>query len=137
MQLDPRYDDVVSDVKRFLAERLDYAVSQGIPETKIVLDPGIGFGKNLEHNLELLARLQELAELGPPVMIGTSRKSFLGRLTGRDVDDRLAGTIASCVMAYERRATWFRVHDVAPVKDALLVAAATVTRPWRTKSSTR
>jgi dihydropteroate synthase len=137
MQIDPRYDDVVSDVKAFLADRLQLAVAHGIPEERIVLDPGIGFGKTVEHNLELLARLGELVELGPPVMIGTSRKSFLGRLTGRGVDDRVAGTIASCVMAYERGATWFRVHDVAPVKDALLVVAATVTRPWRTKSSTR
>jgi dihydropteroate synthase len=137
MQLDPRYDDVVGEVKAFLTDRLAFAQARGIPEERIVLDPGIGFGKTVEHNLELLARLEELVELGPPVMIGTSRKSFLGRLTGRGVDDRLAGTIASCVVAYERGATWFRVHDVAPVKDALLVAAATVTRPWRTKSSTR
>jgi dihydropteroate synthase len=137
MQVDPHYDDVVAEVKAFLGERLLYAVSQGIPEERVLLDPGVGFGKTVEHNLELLVRLDELLELGRPLVIGTSRKSFLGRLTGRAVDDRLAGTIASCVVAYERGARVFRVHDVAPVADALRVAAATVRRPWRTTSSTR
>jgi dihydropteroate synthase len=137
MQADPRYDDVVTDVKAFLAERLQNATAQGIPEERIMLDPGIGFGKTVDHNLELLARLHELVELGRPVVIGTSRKSFLGRLTGRPVDDRVAATIATCVMAYERGASVFRVHDVAPVADALRVTAATVRRPWRTTSSTR
>ncbi|MFL5822043.1 MAG: dihydropteroate synthase [Solirubrobacteraceae bacterium] len=137
MQIDPRYDDVVADVKAFLADRLAVAVKAGVPEERIVLDPGIGFGKTAEHNLELLARLGELVELGCPVMVGTSRKSFLGRLTGREVGDRVAGTVASCVLAFERGASWFRVHDVAPVQDALLVTAATVSRPWRTESSTR
>jgi dihydropteroate synthase len=137
MQKDPQYDDVVTDVKAFLAERLDHAVANGIARERIVLDPGIGFGKTIEHNLELLARLDELQELGRPLMIGTSRKSFLGRLTGREVDDRVPGTIATCVIAYENGATVFRVHDVAPVRDALLVTAATVRRRWRTTSSTR
>jgi dihydropteroate synthase len=137
MQVDPHYDDVVAEVKAFLAERLGMAMAQGIPEEQILLDPGIGFGKTVQHNLELLARLEELVELGRPVVIGTSRKSFLGRLTGRPVDDRLAATIASCVVAFERGASVFRVHDVAPVADALQVAAATVRRPWRTTSSTR
>ena len=137
MQADPRYDDVVTDVRAFLAERLQNATAHGIPEERIMLDPGIGFGKTVDHNLELLARLRELVELGRPVVIGTSRKSFLGRLTGRPVDDRVAATIATCVMAYERGATVFRVHDVAPVADALRVTAATVRRPWRTTSSTR
>src|SRR5438270_13591982 len=119
MQADPRYDDVVTEVKAFLGERLDYAISQGIPVERVLLDPGIGFGKTVEHNLELLVRLSELVELGRPVVIGTSRKSFLGRLTGRAVDDRLAATIASCVLAYERGASVFRVQAVAPVADAL------------------
>jgi dihydropteroate synthase len=132
MQLDPRYEDVVGEVKAFLEERLAFAVSEGIAEERIILDPGIGFGKTVEHNLELLRRLHELVALGRPVMIGTSRKSFLGRLTGRSVDQRLAGTIASCVVAYEHGARLFRVHDVAPVADALLVAAATVA-PWTTR----
>jgi len=126
MQDDPRYDDVVAEVKAFLSERLEFAVAAGIAEQRIVLDPGIGFGKTLAHNLELLARLGEIAALGRPVLIGTSRKSFLGRLTGRQVDERLAATIATNVIAYERGARIFRVHDVAPVHDALTVAAATV-----------
>src|SRR5208283_3774020 len=104
MQNDPRYDDVVADVKRFLEERMAFAVAHGVAEEQIVLDPGIGFGKTLAHNLELLARLPELVALGRPVLIGTSRKSFIGRLTGRAVDDRLAGTIATNVIAYERGA---------------------------------
>jgi dihydropteroate synthase len=137
MQIDPHYEDVVAEVKAYLAERLDHAIAHGIAEERILLDPGIGFGKTVEHNLELLARMDELVDLGRPVVVGTSRKSFLGRLTGRPVEDRVAGTIATCVMAYERGATVFRVHDVAPVYDALRVAAATVRPPWRTKSSTR
>jgi dihydropteroate synthase len=137
MQRDPRYQDVVGEVKAYLAERLEFATSQGIAEARILLDPGIGFGKTVEHNLELLARLDELVELGRPVVIGTSRKSFLGHLTGRPVQDRLPGTIASCLVAYEHGASVFRVHDVAPVHDALLVAAATVSRRWRNASSTR
>jgi dihydropteroate synthase len=138
MQEDPRYEDVVSDVKAFLEERLAFAVAQGIDEERILLDPGIGFGKTRAHNLELLARLDEVAAIGRPVVIGTSRKSFLGAITGREVDDRLAGTIASNVLAYARGARVFRVHDVQPVRDALLVAAATVTAPWTTtpRSST-
>jgi dihydropteroate synthase len=132
MQLDPRYDDVVAEVKAFLEERIAFAVAAGIEEQRILLDPGIGFGKTVEHNLELLRRVDELVALGRPVVIGTSRKGFLGRLTGRDVDRRLAATIASCVVAYERGARVFRVHDVAPVRDALTVAAATVA-PWTTR----
>jgi dihydropteroate synthase len=132
MQDDPRYDDVVADVKSFLEERMAHAVEAGIAERRILLDPGIGFGKTVEHNLELLRRLDEIVALGRPVVIGTSRKSFLGRLTGRsDPGDRVPGTIASCVIAYERGARIFRVHDVAPVHDALSVAAATVA-PWTT-----
>jgi dihydropteroate synthase len=139
MQEDPRYDDVVSEVKAFLEQRLAYAVAQGISEDRILLDPGIGFGKTVEHNLELLRRLDELVAVGRPVVIGTSRKSFLGKLTGRpDPADRVPGTIATSVVAFERGARIFRVHDVAPVRDGLLVAAATVA-PWTTRptSSTR
>jgi dihydropteroate synthase len=128
MQRDPRYGDVVSEVKAFLAERLAFAVAAGVPETSIQLDPGIGFGKTLEHNLELLRRLDELVDLGRPIVIGTSRKSFLGRITGRDVAERVPATIATCVMALERGARVFRVHDVAEVADALKVAAATLLR---------
>ena len=102
------------------------AVAAGVPEDRIVLDPGIGFGKTVAHNLELLRRLDELVAVGRPVLIGTSRKSFLGRLTGRDVEHRLAATIATNVIGYIHGASIFRVHDVAPVDDALKVAAATV-----------
>jgi dihydropteroate synthase len=126
MQDDPRYDDVVDDVKAFLAERLAAAVAAGVPEERVQLDPGIGFGKTLEHNLELLRRLDEIAALGRPVVLGTSRKSFIGRLTGRDVAGRVPGTIATCVLGYERGASVFRVHDVAAVADGLAVAAATL-----------
>jgi dihydropteroate synthase len=132
MQEDPRYDDVVSEVKAFLEERLAFAVAAGVDEERVMLDPGIGFGKTREHNLELLRRLDELLSLGRPLVIGTSRKSFLGRITGREVEDRLAASIASNVLAYARGARVFRVHDVEATRDALLVAAATVTAPWTT-----
>jgi dihydropteroate synthase len=129
MQEDPRYDDVVSEVKSFLEERLRYAVDEGVGEERVWLDPGIGFGKTVEHNLELLRRLDEIVAIGRPVVIGTSRKSFLGKLTGGKVEgERLAGTIATNVLALERGASVFRAHDVAPVVDALKVAAATVNR---------
>jgi dihydropteroate synthase len=98
-----------------------------VREERIVLDPGIGFGKTLDHNLELLRRLDEIVAIGFPVVIGTSRKSFLGRLTGRDdPHDRVAATLATTVLALERGAQIFRVHDVAPTKDALAVATATL-----------
>ena len=126
MQQDPRYDDVVSDVKAFLEERLAAAVAAGVPEERVQLDPGIGFGKTLEHNLELLRRLDEIAAIGRPVVLGTSRKSFIGRITGRDVAGRVHGTVATCVLGYERGARVFRVHDVAAVHDGLSVAAATL-----------
>ena len=135
MQHDPRYDDVVADVKAFLEGRLALAVAGGVDEQRIMLDPGIGFGKTLAHNLELLARLDEIVALGRPVAIGTSRKAFLGRITGRDVEDRLPGTIATNVIAYLAGARVFRVHDVAPVHDALAVTAATVTAPWPSPTS--
>jgi dihydropteroate synthase len=127
MQVDPRYDDVVDDVRAFLEARVEFAVGEGVREEKIIVDPGIGFGKTLRHNLELLRRLEEIVAIGLPVVIGTSRKSFLGRLTGReDPHDRVAATVATTVLALERGATVFRVHDVAPTKDALTVATATL-----------
>jgi dihydropteroate synthase len=127
MQDDPRYDDVVSEVKAFLEERLAFAVSEGVDEERVWLDPGIGFGKTVEHNLELLRRLDEIVAIGRPVVVGTSRKSFLGKLAGgRDEGERLPGTIATNVLALERGAKVFRVHDVAQNADALAVAAATV-----------
>jgi dihydropteroate synthase len=130
MQREPRYDDVVADVKAFLAARLEFAVGQGIAEERIWLDPGIGFGKTIDHNLELLRRLDELVALGRPVVVGTSRKSFLGKITGREPGDRVAGTIATNVLALARGASVFRVHDVAQARDALTVAAATLRGRW-------
>jgi dihydropteroate synthase len=127
MQADPRYEDVVSEVRSFLEERLAFAVREGVAEERVWIDPGIGFGKTVDHNLELLRRLDEIVAIGRPVVIGTSRKSFLGRLAGgRGEGERLPGTIATNVIAYERGARVFRVHDVAAVVDALKVAAATV-----------
>ena len=127
MQDDPRYDEVVSDVARFLEERAAFAVEQGIAPERISVDPGIGFGKTLAHNLELLARLDEIAALGFPVVVGISRKRFLGTLTGREEpSERVAAGVAANVLAYERGASVFRVHDVAPTVDALKVAAGTL-----------
>jgi dihydropteroate synthase len=127
MQVDPRYDDVVSEIKAFLEERAAFAVGEGIAEERIMVDPGIGFGKTVEHNLELLRRLDEIADLGFTVLLGTSRKGFLGKLTGReDPHDRVAGTVATSVLGLERGARVFRVHDVAETADALVVAAATL-----------
>ena len=127
MQVDPRYDDVVSEVKAFLEDRAAFAVGEGIAEERITVDPGIGFGKSVEHNLELLRRLDEIVALGFTVMVGTSRKGFLGRLVGReDPHDRVAATVATNVLALERGAEVFRVHDVAATADALTVAAATL-----------
>ena len=131
MQEDPRYEDVVSEVKAFLEDRLQFAVQGGVAEERILLDPGIGFGKTADHNLELIDRLDEIVALGRPVAVGASRKSFIGRVTGReDPFERVPGTVAVNVLAYERGARVFRVHDVAPSYDALAMAAATVSRPW-------
>lgn len=124
MQANPTYDDVVDDVKAFLAERLAFAVDSGVAEEKIWLDPGIGFGKTLEHNLELLRRLGELRDLGRPLVVGTSRKSFLGKIDGSAVDDRIGGTIASTVFAAAEGADVLRVHDVAETAQAMKMAAA-------------
>jgi dihydropteroate synthase len=148
MQTDPRYEDVVDDVRAFLEERMVYAVREGVSEEKIMLDPGIGFGKTLAHNLALLARLDELASLGRPLVVGTSRKSFIGRILADAAHqtepvaaaERLEGTIATNVLAYERGASVFRVHDVAPVRAALSVAAATLSARWdpgETRTPTR
>jgi dihydropteroate synthase len=130
MQADPRYDDVVSEVKAFLEERLAFAVGEGVAEERVWLDPGIGFGKTIDHNLELLRRLDEIVALGRPVVVGTSRKSFLGRLTGRAERERDPATIATNVLAYERGASVFRVHEVRGTVDALKVAAATLRGQW-------
>jgi dihydropteroate synthase len=128
MQLDPRYDDVVSEVKAFLEERLRFAVSEGIAEEQICLDPGIGFGKTVEQNFELIRRLDELVALGRPVVVGFSRKRSLGRLLG-DPDATtgpLSASIAAAITAYERGATILRVHDVREHVEALTAARAVV-----------
>jgi dihydropteroate synthase len=124
MQGDPRYDDVVAEVKGFLAARLEAAVAAGIAEERVWLDPGIGFGKTPAHNMELLRRLGELRELGRPLVIGTSRKSFIGKVDGSAAGERLGGTIASSVLAAADGAAVLRVHDVAEMGQALAVAAA-------------
>jgi dihydropteroate synthase len=140
MQENPRYDDVVADVTRFLEERLSYAVAAGIAEERICLDPGIGFGKTSEHNLALLARLGEIVDLGRPVLVGASRKRFLGRILG----DRTALTgpvsagVAVAVLAYERGASIFRVHDVREHVQALVAAAAVLSaRPVEVRAGAR
>jgi dihydropteroate synthase len=127
MQEDPRYDDVVDDVKAFLAERAAFAVAEGVPEDAIDVDPGIGFGKTLAHNLALVRRLDEICALGFRVVVGASRKGFIDRLAGvPDPHDRVPGTIAVNVLAMERGARVFRVHDVAQARQALVVAAGTL-----------
>jgi dihydropteroate synthase len=128
MQDDPRYDDVVSDVKAFLEERLAVAVESGIPEEHVCLDPGIGFGKTVEHNLRLLARLDELVAIGRPVLVGASRKRFLGRVLGdpEALTGPVSAGVAAAVLAYERGASLFRVHDVREHVEALAAARAVV-----------
>ncbi len=140
----PKYKDVVGEVKAFLEDRLSFAVSEGVREERIMLDPGIGFGKTVAHNLELLERLQELTTLGRPLLVGTSRKSFLGRIIADAYienepvapERRLPGTIATNVLALERGASVLRVHDVAPVRAALAVAAATFGWRWTARAGT-
>ena len=124
MQEDPRYDDVVDDVSRFLEERLAFAVARGVREEQVMLDPGIGFGKTLAHNLLLLRHLDRFAALGRPVVLGTSRKRFLGAILDAEPQDRLFGTVATTVMGALAGATVFRVHDVRPNVEALRVTEA-------------
>jgi dihydropteroate synthase len=125
MQRDPRYEDVVREVRDFLVGRVEYALSAGVRKENVILDPGIGFGKALRHNLELLSNLNVFTGLGFPVLVGASRKSFLVKILGsNDTVDRLFGTVATNVVAYERGAILFRIHDVRANKKALEVAAA-------------
>lgn len=125
MQTDPRYSDVVSDVLEFLRERIEACRVAGIDEEQLIVDPGYGFGKSLEHNLDLLHRQSELLTLGRPLLVGISRKSMLGRLTGRDVaSDRLAASLAAALIAAQRGASLLRVHDVAETVDAVRVLEA-------------
>jgi len=124
MQVNPEYDDVVAEVRDFLAARLDAAVAAGIDASRVWLDPGIGFGKTAEHNFELLRGLDQLVSLGRPILVGTSRKSFIGRADGSEADDRLGGTIATSVLAAAAGASVLRVHDVREMSEALTVASA-------------
>lgn len=124
MQESPRYREPVDDVKQFLRERVSACEQAGIARQRLVLDPGFGFGKNLNHNLELLRRLPEFAELGCPLLVGLSRKSMLGELLGRDVSERLPGSLALAMAAAERGASIIRVHDVAATADVLKVLRA-------------
>ena len=121
MQDDPQYDDVVSDVRRFLAERMFACEMSGIDKKRIVVDPGFGFGKTLEHNLTLLRGLDQLAALGVPLMVGLSRKGMIGTLTRRSVDQRAVGSAAAAMIAVQKGAIIVRVHDVAETRDALAV----------------
>lgn len=124
MQHAPYYDQVTREVGEFLGERREACIAAGIPRGHIVLDPGFGFGKSVAHNVELLANLRQLAALGQPLLVGLSRKSTLGALTGREVDDRLAASIAAAVIAVLNGALIVRVHDVKETVDALKVAQA-------------
>ena len=129
MQDAPRYDDVVSEVRAFLAERVEAAVRAGVEEARIVIDPGIGFGKTLEHNLALLSGLGELAALGRPVLVGVSRKSMFGKMLGREVGERLVPSVAAALAALSRGASIVRVHDVADTVDAIRVWRAIIEEP--------
>jgi dihydropteroate synthase len=124
MQADPHYDDVLGEVSDFLAERILFAESAGIARDRLAIDPGIGFGKNLQHNLQLLANVGRLTKLGPPVMVGPSRKRFIGDLSNAPVNERLAGTLSACVMAALGGAAIVRVHNPGPVRQAIKVAMA-------------
>ncbi len=121
MQDDPHYDDVVSDVRRFLTDRIFACEMSGIDKNKLVVDPGFGFGKTLEHNLTLLRALDQFAALGVPTMVGLSRKSMIGTLTGAALNDRVAGSVAAALIAVQKGAAIVRVHDVAATRDALTV----------------
>ena len=134
MQQAPEYQDVVEDVAAFLSERAQYAIGRGVGRSQIILDPGIGFGKVLVQNLDLLGQLPRFIQLGYPLLIGPSRKSFIGQLTGRPVEDRAWGTAAAVAIAVEQGAHILRVHDVEAMRDVVEVAAA-ITR--RKKSSLR
>lgn len=126
MQQSPKYDDVVVDVQRFLAERIDACVAAGIAAERIWLDPGFGFGKSVEHNYQLLAHLADLHKLGRPLLIGVSRKSMLGAVTGRDTSERLAASVSAATIAMLQGAEIIRVHDVAATVDAMKVVQAII-----------
>ena len=124
MQQEPQYDDVVAEVAEFLADRVAQCVDAGLGADLIVIDPGFGFGKTAENNIELLSNLRQLADIGPPLLIGVSRKSTLGAITGRDIDARMPASIAAALLAVERGAQIVRAHDVGETVDALRITRA-------------
>jgi dihydropteroate synthase len=129
MQEEPFYEDVVREVREFLAQRAEHAVTAGVRPENVIVDPGIGFGKTLEHNLALLRDLDVLVDLGFPVLVGASRKRFIGTITGvEQAGERVFGTVATTVLAYEKGARYFRVHDVRANRDALAVAESVLRR---------
>ena len=119
MQFNPEYTNVIAEVKQFLKDQADLLISSGIANDRIAIDPGFGFGKSLEHNLNMLTNFAEFSSLGFPVLAGISRKSMIGKITGKDTNDRVAPSIAAAIMAADRGATIVRVHDVAETVDAL------------------
>lgn len=124
MQFDPEYQDVIAEVKEFLQERVNLLVNAGVAKNRIAVDPGFGFGKSLEHNLKMLAEFDQFSQLGYPVLAGISRKSMLGKLTGRDTNERVAPSVAAAILAADRGARVIRVHDVPETVDALKIWAA-------------
>lgn len=128
MQVRPRYRDVVREVMLFLEDRIEAAEEAGVSPRRIMVDPGIGFGKTLEHNLQLLANLRELKSLGKPLVVGTSRKSFIGKITGQPVDERVEASVATAVLAVREGADMVRVHDVEKTVKALMVAREMISR---------
>ncbi|QWE23421.1 dihydropteroate synthase [Polynucleobacter sp. AP-Jannik-300A-C4] len=124
MQFDPEYQDVIAEVKEFLQERVNLLVNAGVAKNRIAIDPGFGFGKSLEHNLKMLAEFDQFSQLGYPVLAGISRKSMLGKLTGRDTNERVAPSVAAAILAADRGARIIRVHDVPETVDALKIWAA-------------
>jgi dihydropteroate synthase len=122
MQKNPQYKNLIEEISGFLRDGISRAIDLGVSEEKIIIDPGIGFGKSLEHNLEILKRLKEFRSLGRPVMVGVSRKAFIGKILNVPCGERLSGTLSACVLAARNGAKIVRVHDVKKVKDALEVA---------------
>jgi dihydropteroate synthase len=119
MQFNPEYQDVIAEVKQFLNERANLLIEKGVEKNRIAIDPGFGFGKSLEHNLAMLANFEKFSETGYPVLAGISRKSMIGKITGKDANDRVAPSIAAAIMAADRSAKIVRVHDVPETVDAL------------------
>lgn len=128
MQDDPQYTDVVEEIREFLGARLDFLEQRGIPRERVVLDPGIGFGKTAEHNLEIFSHIGRFRDLGRPVLVGHSRKRFLSKVLGREVEERTAGTLGVAVALAEQHTDILRVHDVRAVRDALLAWQTVATR---------